>query len=146
MCRLGHVAPADHDGADDDEVFTDDGKIGSPAVGAEEAEVFVQREVPLGFARFAVDALEVAANTQRVDVARFRIGNDRRPTDTGVGHVRRPDAKSVFPKRLARVDVDADDLFTLFGSFRHVADDGVEPTSQRHGCAAAAEFFVLPFQ
>ena len=60
VLRLGLIAPADNDRADDDEVAVDDWVVGSPTIGAQQAKLLTERPAPQSLASLAVNALKVS--------------------------------------------------------------------------------------
>ena len=66
--RASHLAPADHDAADDDQILMNDRVVGPPAVGTQQPKLFAHRVRPNRLAGLAINALKVAADTLREDM------------------------------------------------------------------------------
>ncbi len=58
MIGLCPFTPVDDDPADDHQVLVNDREVGATPVGAEHAELLVQRNAPERFSGFAIDAQE----------------------------------------------------------------------------------------
>ncbi len=62
MVRPSAIAPVRDDAANDHQIFEHDREISTATVGAEHAELFMQRHAPNRLAGLAIDTHEVVTN------------------------------------------------------------------------------------
>ena len=142
--RPGGVTPAGDDGAGDDQVVEHDRDVRPAAVGGEEAELFVQRPLPLRPAGRRVDRREHAAHAMREHGVGPRVGADSRPADPLGRDIGEIDVEHVLPELLSGAGVEAQHLLRLLLRARLVADEGVEFASHDHRRGDAAGRVALP--
>ena len=142
--RLRHLTPAGHDAADDDQVLKYDREVRAAAVGTEQTQPFVQRNVPPRLPGPCIDALEMAAHALGEDAGGLRVARTGRPADARVRDIGQIDIETVLPDRLARLGVEAHDLFTLPRGVGLGQHQRVEFAFHHDGGAAASQIGTLP--